>query len=60
MKNKKHNNKDIIEFRYWLIDHMYGSGEKGIERKTEKELEVLEPILKKFNIQFGSKGFDLG
>ncbi len=65
MKEKKKKNKKIIEFRYYLINSLYptsGKSETPIATETklnDDQRELLQEVLLKFNIHFGTK-YDLG
>lgn len=65
MSKKKHN-QEIIDFRYYLIESIYpgSSLDENLPILTEKflshtEKELLEKVLRKYNIHFGIK-YELG
>lgn len=61
-------NKDIIEFRYKLIDQFCAkyynfdgvACNDGRTEMTEEKRKVIEDVLKEFNTFFGCKNYDLG
>ena len=66
MKNIK--NKDIIEFRYKLIDYLCSERylvssvicTDGSNVMTPEKKKVLEDVLIEFNLHFGTRDYDLG
>ena len=49
-------NKDIIDFRYKLIDKMYGD-HSNMDSDT---LRVYNELLTMYNIHFSERGYDIG
>jgi len=57
-------NKKIIEFRYYLIESLFPSSMNDTpilreENLNESQRELLNDVLRKFNVHFGTK-YDLG
>lgn len=58
MANEK-KNQDIIDFRYALIDKMYGSNASP-NMANDAYKKALDEVLSEFNIHFRLRGYDVG
>ena len=66
--SKEIENQDIIDFRHELIDRALGKdyymgvlcNDNKTNVMTSEKREVLEDVLRMFNVHFKERGYDLG